>query len=154
MRWRFDLIFAANVMHYSPSPRQWYANILDACEVFMVQDLVNRRRSEQAPFLGNDGDSARYEYRERGVISEHANAFDLGQLGARFVNFETYPTSSGALHFIALIEGRGRNSLSARDLAAPHLYALGRLGTMGLLVKTRLERNPHVRRLVSGLRRT
>ncbi len=140
--WTFDVIFAANVMHYSPAPRAWYDHVLGACELFVVQDLVNRRRSARPPFLGADGDRVRYQFRERGVISEHAHAFDLGQLQARFLRFSTYPTSTGALHFVAVLQGRLCGGAARWNPLATPSYALARLATLALLARAKLRRSP------------
>lgn len=101
------MIFAGTVMHYSPAPALWFSNILNCCSIFMVQDLINRRRSNIPPYLAVDGDAVRYSYWAFGIESEHREAFDLGALGAKCLKFSTYPADAGALHFVALFEGRG-----------------------------------------------
>ena len=103
--WRFDLIFAGNVMMYSPTPALWFENILQCSRLFLVQDLVNRRRSNIPPYLGSDGDAVRYQYRERGVVSEFPNAYDLGALGDRCEAVTAYGVGKNALHFAALFRG-------------------------------------------------
>lgn len=105
--WYFDVIFAANVMHYATHPALWFSNILRACSTFLVQDLISRQRSDLAPFLGPDGDSMRYKFTSRGVTSDFPDAFDLDHVGADCTLFESYLTSTGACHFIASFRGAG-----------------------------------------------
>jgi hypothetical protein len=112
--WRFDLIFASNVFMYSPAPRLWFENVLRSCRHFLVQDLVNRRRSTVPPYLGDDHDAIRYEFRERGVVSEFTGAFDLSVMNDRCEHFEAYAAEhtipGSARHFIALFRGGAQNA--------------------------------------------
>jgi hypothetical protein len=132
--WHFDLVFAGNVMHYSPSPALWYSNVIQCCRVFMVQDLINRRRSETWPYLAADGDMVRYQFTSKGVVSEFADAFDLERVGAPCLHFTTYSTSTRALHFIALFQGR--EAPESGGLYQNFHYFLARLATVLLRVRS------------------
>jgi hypothetical protein len=125
---RFDLVFAGNVMHYSSDPARWFGNVLSATRYFLVQDLVDRRRSANPPYLGSDGDSTRYEFRARDIVSEHPAAFDLGTLPYCCQQIETYEAGPGARHLIALFEGNpAAGSLAARLAAFPRLLSMSLL---------------------------
>jgi hypothetical protein len=113
-RWCFDLIFAGNVMMYSPSPSIWFENILACARQFLVQDVINRRRANAAPYLGSDHDAMRFQFRQRGVISEFPRAFDLENVTATCEYFSPYDSGGEALHFIA----RFRNTIGSHNRSA------------------------------------
>lgn len=94
----FDLIVASNVFHYSREPRVWFDNVLARTRYLVLQDLIYRRRSPRAPFLGNDGDAVRYCYSRRGVTSGFAEPFDLSEIDARIVWFQDYEGGRNELH--------------------------------------------------------
>lgn len=58
---RFGLSIASNVMMYSPNSDLWVSNICSTTNLFIFQDLIYRKRDIVSPYLGNDGDSVRYE---------------------------------------------------------------------------------------------
>ena len=115
-KWWFDLIFAGNVMMYSPNPFVWFDNILACGHRFLVQDVIDRRRSKFPPYLGSDHDAMRFQFRERGVISEFPHAFDLENVPAICEDFTPYDSGDGALHFIARFRNdTGPENRSAED---------------------------------------
>lgn len=115
-KWWFDLIFAGNVFMYSPNPPVWFENILTCGRRLLVQDVINRRRSTVPPYLGLDHDSMRFQFRQRGVVSEFPHAFDLENVPAICEDFTPYDSRDGALHFIA----RFRNAAGPRDQGPKH----------------------------------
>lgn len=108
--WYFDIIFAGNVMHYARDPARWWKNVLRCCRRFVVQDLIDRRRSILPPFLGADGDRIRYELPSHGVRSTFSSAFDLARFAPE--TFLTYGTMCGGLHFVGVFPGQKRPSTS------------------------------------------
>lgn len=100
--WAFDLAFLCNVMHYSPDPALWLKNLFQACRYVVVQDLIDRRRGTQAPYLGTDGDATRYSFRARGERSAYPHAYDLSHLDAQCTYFQAYAASNAARHFVAV----------------------------------------------------
>lgn len=115
-KWWFDLIFAGNVMMYSPDPSVWFENVLACGHRFVVQDVTNRRRSKVPPYLGSDHDAMRFQFRQREVISEFPHAFDLENVPAICERFAPYDSGDGALHFIA----RFRNATGQENRSSEH----------------------------------
>lgn len=56
----FDLTIAQNVFMYLDNPTTVISNIRKISDNLFVQDLKYRKRSQVAPYFGNDGDIARY----------------------------------------------------------------------------------------------
>lgn len=57
----FGLSIASNVMMYSTNIDSWVTNICSISNLFIFQDLIYRKRDNLSPYLGNDGDSKRFE---------------------------------------------------------------------------------------------
>jgi hypothetical protein len=92
---------------YSPDPARWFANVLAACEYFLMIDLVRRRRHEHSEF-DVDGDCMRFAVGDARPRVD--TFFDLESLGDRLLACRTYNTEANAhdsapIHFIALLRG-------------------------------------------------
>ena len=85
-----DLVVTSNVFHYSPNPTLWFENVLRMTRLFVVQDLISRRRSKTADGLCDDGDRVRYSYSAQGVTSDLPGAYDLDALGDQILRFEEF----------------------------------------------------------------
>lgn len=110
----FDLVIVSNVFMYSPNPTQWFENVMAISRYILVQDLISRKRSNLYPYLGNDGDSIRFEFASRGVKSDFDGAYNLDNVGAYCLDFESYPGikneyytegDSPPIHFVFLLSG-------------------------------------------------
>lgn len=107
----FDLIAAFNIFHYSDNPTLWFDHILPKCKFFLLQDLINRQRQKLYEF-DDDGDSMRYSFSSKGVISKYSGSFDLSQYDHMIEDFVVYDGGGvtgagipGALHFLLLMHG-------------------------------------------------
>ena len=103
----FALLVAANVFMYASDPERWLENVLARCRLFVLVDLVRRRRSADAE-LGADGDSMRFALGSEKPRGD--GGFDLAGLGERLLGGRTYPGGdnefdSEPMHFIALLRG-------------------------------------------------
>jgi hypothetical protein len=125
----FEVAVASNVMHYSNDPERWVSHVLQTSKLFVVQDLVYRKRSKPAPHLGPDGDKTRYAYIAKGVESPSAAPYDLSNIKQPIVYFETFhgglneyhSAQDPPVHFAAVFEStepfrRLTPSLSLRKL--------------------------------------
>lgn len=95
---RFDLAIASNVMMYSHAPQRWIDHVLGISRYFAMQDLVHRKRSAQAPYLGTDKDAVRYCHSGRGVSTTFPEPFDLAALTQPLVYFTTYEGGLNEFH--------------------------------------------------------
>lgn len=104
--YRFDLIIASNVFHYSSNPAQWFKSVLASCRVFLMADIVSRKRSKESEFA-SDGDSIRYRIGD--AIPNDSHFFDLNTLGDRLLGYEVYDGGSNcygkSVQLLALIKG-------------------------------------------------
>ncbi len=118
---RFDWAIASNVLHYARAPQTWATHLLQASPVLVIQDLIERRRSPEAPHLAADGDRMRYRHSLAGVGSSFAGAFDLATLVPVPAYFEAFEGTrndyhAGApapVHFCAVV-------VTATNLPADH----------------------------------
>lgn len=129
---RFDLCIAQNVFMYARQPAQWFEHLSRVGRHLLIQDLVYRRRSGTAPYLGTDGDAIRYDL---GVASEPRQpTFELSTVPIRRVHFHRFSgygnafhaADDGPVHFVWL----GDTGLEVPDPAASFglrrtLYELG-----------------------------
>jgi hypothetical protein len=95
---QFDLAIASNVFHYSSSPQIWLNHILSRARYLVVQDLVYRKRSASAPFLGTDGDRVRYSCSKCNVVSPFPGAFDWSAAIQPILYFRTFVGGTNELH--------------------------------------------------------
>ena len=120
----FDLIYAGNIFHYSSTPEKWFDNVLNCCKLFLIQDLINRKRGVSDSELGSDGDIMRYSY-EPNFISSYENAFLLNSLENNFIDFKQYNYKIHS-HFIALIKGNdlsiNRKKISTKILVQDYIF--------------------------------
>lgn len=94
----FDWALASNVLHYASAPRQWIAHLLMASPVLVIQDLVDRRRGPEPPYLAGDGDRMRYRHPAAGIESPFVGAFDLGTLEPPPAYCEAFEGARNDLH--------------------------------------------------------
>tara|TARA_R100001163_G_C5056406_1_gene192814 strand:- start:1073 stop:1576 length:504 start_codon:yes stop_codon:yes gene_type:complete len=100
----YDLVLACNVFHYAKHPYLWFTNVMNSCDVFWIQDLVNRQRgSNDGEQFGDDNDCMRYSYEN--YKSNASVSFDLSS-AVNVLDFKYYdsPNENGdANHFIAKV---------------------------------------------------
>ena len=84
--YNFDIIIASNVFHYSNNPQKWIDNIMNSCNLFLIQDLMKRQRDRSSEF-GDDGDSVRYSFDKHVYFN---NAFNLSKIKYKIINSYIY----------------------------------------------------------------
>jgi hypothetical protein len=124
----FDLLVAANVFMYSPSPWQWFEHVLARCSYFLLVDLVRRKRAADDEF-GPDGDRMRYAIGDE--QPRVADFFDLVLLDGQVLGWRTFygganEFDESPMHFMALLRGSRRPAQSTIDHAV--VAAVGLLG--------------------------
>ena len=97
----YDLILACNVFMYSPDPQLWFINVMKSCDVFWIQDIINRNRGSSFTHqFGDDNDCMRYSYKEHNSLAN--NSFDLKNLinDNIYVNkFHHYKDGKSTFHY-------------------------------------------------------
>jgi hypothetical protein len=102
--YKFDIIVANNILHYSKSPQLWIDNLMNSCDLLLVQDLMKRKRSNKSEY-GNDGDSMRYSFDNYQYFDK---PFNLSNLKYKITNSYIYDGDvneydKSPKHFISLI---------------------------------------------------
>lgn len=95
-RYKFDLIVAMNVFHYSTDPETWFENIFCSCRVFWMQDINSRKRGKNGEELCGDGDSVRYYYKDK-LPEKGKPSYELPNPWS----LEVYEDHKGSIHFLA-----------------------------------------------------